>query len=784
MKKFYVFLLAPILVTTSFNLRGQTCNLAPPVVSGNTLAACSSAHSFSLTASGQATNTMVWYNSGGQVGTGTVFNTPPLSGPATYSVAQMGGIGNQTLTMPSHNSSYGTMVRGYWFQSPVNWTITGVWVPTDVGTSNASAAVIKLPSAPPSFPTTTSAFTLAFLAQNVPGVAVMTVNIPVMAGEYIGVLGSRGSQTSYGTSPSIVNLGTNTISIARFGMQYDLSTTVPQDVWTESGGSVGRVFLNGIVACMSSLTPVSLSVTPNAVISVNSSTTKICAGTSVSLSAQGVNTYTWSNSMQGPNIVVNPSSSTTYTAFGTGNSCTASAVVTISVDPGPPVLTPVISNSVVCQGHTVSLTGTGSSSGTYSWSSGITNSVAFTPTATSSYTVLSANSCGTGSAVASLVVNPNPTIVTAVVTTICEGEQVTLSATGALGYTWNPGNQIGNNIVVTPSVSTPFVATGTNQYGCSSTANHVVLVNPNPTVAAGASGTAVCPGGSVTVSASGSGGTYSWSTGGQGASQTVTPQQPAVYSVTLTNSYSCSASANVSIGVYQPTISISQPTGVCEGSAATLSGGSAAGYTWLPGGSNFSSFNFTPQATSTYTLKALVNMGGGAVCTASNTALVTVNPNPTVIASTSRTVVCRNETGTLQASGAATYNWGITGQGANVPVMFISNGLQNYSVTGTDIHGCKNTASLKVQVNACNTTEEYPAALAFRVYPNPSKGSIQISSGNAMTLILYSALGQIIARLELDEGNHFTASVDELAGGVYFISAPQGSLVNKVIVSR
>lgn len=48
--------------------------------------------------------------------------------------------------------------------------------------------------------------------------------------------------------------------------------------------------------------------------------------------------------------------------------------------------------------------------------------------------------------------------------TICEGESVTLSATGANTYTWN--NNVTNGVPFTPNVSDTYIATGQSIYGC------------------------------------------------------------------------------------------------------------------------------------------------------------------------------------------------------------------------------------------------------------------------------------------------------------------------------
>ncbi|MBL0096004.1 MAG: hypothetical protein IPP46_05515 [Bacteroidetes bacterium] len=74
------------------------------------------------------------------------------------------------------------------------------------------------------------------------------MNIEVAPGDIIGVLGVRkdasgGDVNSYATSPATSDINGFPVTIQRLGMQFSLSTTSPQDLWTEAAGSISRVFL-------------------------------------------------------------------------------------------------------------------------------------------------------------------------------------------------------------------------------------------------------------------------------------------------------------------------------------------------------------------------------------------------------------------------------------------------------------------------------------------------------------------------------------------------------------
>ena len=147
------------------------------------------------------------------------------------------------IPLPAHSSVYTGNVRGYWFQAPTCFTITGAMLPTDAGTGAQNIAIIRLPAAPPAYSTTTSTFTTLFLTQNNPNSGVLPMNIQVQAGDFIGVLGQRATANSYAGGSYASNVAGNAMTLERLGMQFQLGTTAPQQVWTEIGGSISRCFL-------------------------------------------------------------------------------------------------------------------------------------------------------------------------------------------------------------------------------------------------------------------------------------------------------------------------------------------------------------------------------------------------------------------------------------------------------------------------------------------------------------------------------------------------------------
>lgn len=137
-----------------------------------------------------------------------------------------------------------------------------------------------------------------------------------------------------------------------------------------------------------------------------SSNSPVCVGQPINFTGTGGTTYTWTgpnsfnSTSQNPTIAVSSlSNAGNYTlTVMASNSCTNSASGNVTVNPLPSV-TANSTASVVCIGNSVTLNGGGAS--TYTWTGGVTDNVAFTPTVTDTYTVTGtdANGCSNTAAV-------------------------------------------------------------------------------------------------------------------------------------------------------------------------------------------------------------------------------------------------------------------------------------------------------------------------------------------------------------------------------------------------
>src|SRR5204862_3694481 len=97
-------------------------------------------------------------------------------------------------------------------------------------------------------------------------------------------------------------------------------------------------------------------------------------------------------------------------------------------------------------------------------------------------------------------------------TAVCPGFSSTLSVSGGVSYTWNPGGTIASSINVTPGSTTVYSVTGATAFGCLTTNTVSVLVNPTPTINLSATSPSICAGSSATLSETGAS-TYTWNPG-------------------------------------------------------------------------------------------------------------------------------------------------------------------------------------------------------------------------------------------------------------------------------
>jgi hypothetical protein len=440
--------------------------------------------------------------------------------------------------------------------------------------------------------------------------------------------------------------------------------------------------------------------------------TMICAGAYLSLNATGGTNYAWSNGMSGATITVSPTINTIYRVTVTGpTGCQAIDSVTITVNPTPMV--DAGPSYITCQGDTRTLEATGT--GWFLWSNGATSaSITVSPIVTTTYSVTVTNGfqCQATDS-ATIYVNPLPLADAGDDVAVCEGESISLTATGGVKYFWSNGATTAT-ISFVPSSTQSLIVSVTDTNGCSNTDEVSVTVNMLPAVNAGADHE-ICEGDSVELVAYGAD-TYSWNNGIMQQSFIAKPTENTIYFVTGTDANGCRATDTVRITVLPvPIPQISGATTVCKGAAVELTASGGELYIWNQTDTT-NTFTDFPQASTSYQLE-VINTSG---CSATALIPVTVNEiYSSTILGLNENYCDRSRYIFLEAypSGGVFIGNGVSGNIFNPSEA--GQGIHTIVYIFTDANGCISADTAEVRVITCPGIAEADDNNSWKVYPNP-----------------------------------------------------------------
>lgn len=625
-------------------------------------------------------------------------------------------IAQTQISVGPQMNTFTSMIRGYHFTAPTNFTICGLQVPTDASPGLQTIRVVRFTAgAPPAFPGNTNNFVQLFTITNQP-TGIIPCNIPVLAGQIIGVYGCRGAcVNTYGSPNFVTNIAGFNTTLQRSGMQScPTNGAAMSNIWSEVFYNIGRIWM--YINCCA---PPTATAANNGPICMGSPLNLTCSPTPAT-PASGTYTFAWTgpngftSNIQNPTIA-NPTAlaSGTYTCTITNSNCgSVTATTTVVVSPSPTAQ--IINNSgttiIDCNTPVISLTATGG--GTYSWNNGLGTIDNVSVNTAGTYTVTVSNSGGcTNSASISLSVAPVPTVSTNDVT-ICDGQNTTLTAiTAPAGGTvsWNSG-QSTNSITVNPNLTTTYNVTYTLN-GCSAIDSAIVTVNPTPTVSVNSD--TICNGDTTILTATPDliGGTFVWSNAQTSQSISVNPPLPGTtYSVTYTL-VGCTAQASGTVTVNPVPVLNIAPLIMCYGQSGTLTANpNLPGGTWLWSTTNETTQTITvnPLASTTYQATYTLNN-----CT-SNPAVgvVTIKPLPLMNFSADTTWGCipLNVSFSIDSPNPnASYQWvssnNFSGTGSSVQNLYTNGGCYSVFVVGT-LNGCIDSASQLGMI----CTENFPTA--------------------------------------------------------------------------
>jgi gliding motility-associated-like protein len=457
--------------------------------------------------------------------------------------------------------------------------------------------------------------------------------------------------------PTTFCQGGSVVLTATGGTSYTWSnSTSTSNTLTVSTPGVYTVTATNANGCTATSAPVTVTVNALPVVAAIAGANDVCVGsTSILTNATPSGVWTSSNaavatvSATGTVTGVTAGSATINYTVTNASGCVTTTSMLVNVN-AVPVNIPIGGPNTVCVGATI--TNFATPGGVWSSSNvsvatvaqnGIITGVG-AGTATISYTITNAAGCS-NTVTKVVTVNALPTVAVAAngPLTFCQGGSVTLTASGGTSYAWD------NSTITTPArtitTSGTYTVTVTNANGCFATSAPVVVnVLALPNAAIASTGSTICLGNTVTLTASG-GVSYAWSNGAQTAATTVNNSN--TYTVTVTGANGCTNTASnvVTVNANPAVVTTANgPLTFCQGGSVTLNATGAASYIWSNG--TLGSSNIITQSGTYY-----VQGTNAAGCT-SNSAVVTVTvlPTPVVAALTGSNTVCEASTITLSSA--------------------------------------------------------------------------------------------------------------------------------------
>lgn len=366
----------------------------------------------------------------------------------------------------------------------------------------------------------------------------------------------------------------------------------------------------------------------------------ICIGESIQLSVSGGQSYMWSNGETDSIISVIPATSQYYSVTAYGQNCTQTDSVYITVFSLP--VTNISSDTSICLTSSIDLWASGGTS--YEWSTGETSdTISVSPNSTTLYSVtITDQMC---SAIESVTVEVQTVNASAGINQIiCLGDTTTLTANGGTSYIWNTFETT-QTIQVSPSGTSTYRVTVTNNSGCTGTAQVIVHVTDLHTFITG--DTEICYGESTTLTANG-GVFFDWSTGDSTAIITVNPSQTQLYTVEIGN-FMCSEMDSIEVIVHPlPITNAGNTQYIIQGDSVNLSCSSTTGFGvlncfWQPSTGLSSPFDCAtlafPDTTTLYTLICFNEFG----CSSSDTVSVVVYPPGVYIQAQNDGIICSGD---------------------------------------------------------------------------------------------------------------------------------------------
>lgn len=434
-------------------------------------------------------------------------------------------------------------------------------------------------------------------------------------------------------------------------------------------------------------------------ISVIGGDTIVCQGETLSIPSVGIDPIFWYDSSgtllsTNDTLIFFPTQSTYIVVKGI-----CSVYDTIYIGVNVCGLNITLPNDTICIGACTELVATLSGQYTapvsFQWDNGITSmdsTETVCPTVTTTYMVIATDALGEqDTAFANVTVLSPPVVDLGSDTVICSNQYVLDAGNLGSSYLWNNGSS--NQTLIASATGTYWVVVDNG--GCTDSSG-VNLTFSGFEVNLGAD-TTLCEPVNLILNSGISGASYLWSDGSM--AQNLTISSAGLYWVEVSQNSCTNTDSIVVSSVPLPVLTLTSDTSVCLGQSVTLNVSGASTYSWSPAaGLNVTVGNSVSASPTTTTMYHVTGTTMG--CSSSDSVLVTVFPNPTLLVDD--ITICEGIPDTLTVSGADIYTWAPpTGLSATTGSTVIANPVNTtiYTVTGTNtLTTCSSTEQVTVTV--------------------------------------------------------------------------------------
>lgn len=371
---------------------------------------------------------------------------------------------------------------------------------------------------------------------------------------------------------------------------------------------------------------------------------------------------------------------------------------------------------IICRGEALTLSASGASR--YEWSPlagldrGTGATVVARPLSTTTYTLTATDrqGCVAERKITLDVVSPQEIVLSPEAASICRGDSVLLTASGALDYIWGgmePAREVrASSFYAKPQESSVYTLRAIDLNGCTYNRQVTVEVTDSISLELSADRLSVCEGDLVNLYAEGAS-VVNWSPSEVLSSSTgneieAFPTETTTFLVSATNEAGCHTRKRITIEVdpIRPVILEAQDLILCPGQTTLLTASGGDYFDWSPAlglSQNYGAMvSATPATTTTYT----VSRREGGCGASAHLTLEVQKPDPLLISPVTA-VICEGDQVSLRVSGGKRYVWEMTDGLATVAgnqVQVAPSVSTQYVVRSLDEKGCELVGTASVVV--------------------------------------------------------------------------------------